>query len=94
MEQPISRYEVRLPFDGNTFDEDRDGARLTRQLMAVRSIVSTGRWVTLAELARAVGASEPSVSARLRDLRKPRFGSHTVERRYLGGGVWQYRMVA
>jgi hypothetical protein len=33
-----------------------------------------------------------SVSARVRDLRKDKFGSHRVDRRYAGNGVWEYRL--
>jgi len=81
-----------LIFDGPTFEPARDGERLTIQLERVRSIVSDGRWITLAQLARRAGGSEASVSARLRDLRKFRHGSHTIERRYVENGVWEYRM--
>ena len=37
------------------------------------------------------GDPEASVSARLRDLRKKRFGSHIITRRYVSDGLWQYR---
>ena len=80
-------------FDGCTFDESRDGSRLARQLTAVRLAMESGDWHTLAELAAVVGAPEASVSARLRDLRKPKFGGFTIEREYAGGGQWRYRML-
>ena len=47
---------------------------------------------TLAQIADDCAASEASVSARLRDLRKPRFGGHTVERRRRTQSVWEYRL--
>lgn len=85
--------EVTTPhFDGETYEPDRDHLRLARQHVAVRREMSDGRWWTLRELAEVVGAPEASVSARLRDLRKPRFGGYTIERTYAGGGVWRYRM--
>jgi len=37
---------------------------------------------------------EPSDGPRLRDLRKPRYGSHPVERRRVSAGVFQYRVCA
>lgn len=79
-------------FDGATFDAQRDGERLNGQLERVARLMADGRWRTLRELAAAVGGSEAGVSARLRDLRKARWGSKRVERRYLADGVWQYRV--
>ena len=80
-------------FGGATFDAGRDGDRLRKQLAAVRTLMADGAWRTLAEIAAAVDAPEASVSARLRDLRKPQFGGATVEREYLTDGLWRYRMV-
>ena len=81
-------------FDGTTFNAPADGLRLARQLSAVRDLVSDGKWRTLHEIADVVGAPEASVSARLRDLRKPKFGGWTVERRRRGEakrGLHEYR---
>ena len=80
--------------DGETFDADLDGARLSTQLGKVERLMRDGRWRTLAEIREAVGGSEAGVSARLRDLRKTRFGAWTVERRRESvSGLWAYRMV-
>lgn len=79
-------------FDGKTFDMKRDGARLTGQLERVEKALSDHAWWTLSELVDECGGSEAAVSARLRDLRKPRFGGRTVDRRYLAGGLWEYRL--
>ena len=51
-------------------------------------------WWTLAELAAEAQGSEAAVSARLRDLRKKRYGQHIVERKYVGNGLWAYRLVS
>jgi hypothetical protein len=80
-------------FDGQTFDFARDSARLTGQLDRVRFVMRDGRWRTLAEIAETVGGSEAGVSARLRDLRKERFGGLTVEREYATEGLWRYRVL-
>ena len=80
-------------FDGETFEPSRDGERLSAQLDRVRDVMKDRQWRTLHEIAVIVKGSEASVSARLRDLRKARFGNHVVEREYLGSGVWQYRVL-
>jgi hypothetical protein len=79
-------------FDGVTYDASRDQARLSGQLKAVRYVLLDNRWHTLGEIAQRVGGSEAGVSARIRDLRKPRFGSHTIEKQRVTDGLWQYRM--
>jgi hypothetical protein len=80
-------------FDGETFDAARDEVRLTGQLLRVFSVMADEQWRTLDAIARqAEPATEASVSARLRDLRKPRFGGHAVERRHLQHGCFEYRV--
>ena len=83
-------------FDGSTIDPTHDTARLTAQLARVRNVMLGDReWRTLLEIAVLVGAPESSVSARLRDLRKPKFGGWTVERRRRGDpklGLHEYRV--
>src|SRR5687768_6926666 len=86
-------------FDGVTYDHGRDSERLATQLRAVRALMSDGQWRTLSEIVlalltdHAIVASTPSVSARLRDLRKAKFGGHTIGREYVSAGLWRYRMV-
>jgi hypothetical protein len=80
-------------FDGATFDVERDSDRLHGLLDRVRIFMGGGEWRTLAEIADACRGTEASVSARLRDLRKQKFGAHTVERRYVGNGVFAYRLM-
>lgn len=80
-------------FDGQTYEPDRDGERLFRQARLVWRVMRDGQWRTLYEIAARVGAPSQSVSARLRDLRKKRFGAHTVERRHIGQGIFEYRLV-
>lgn len=83
--------------DGVTYEPEFDERRLGAQMRRVRSAMADGEWRTLAELADVASAPEASVSARLRDLRKRRFGSHVVERRHRGEpvrGLYEYRVVA
>jgi hypothetical protein len=78
-------------FDGQTLD-DRDTPRLKRQLDGVLRALKTGGWWTLSRLAEEAGGSEAGVSARIRDLRKLRWGAHTIDRRRLPGGLYQYQL--
>lgn len=80
-------------FDGSTYEPQRDGHRLRGQLHAVKTLMSDGRWRTITEISCSVGGSEAGVSARLRDLRKPKFGGYVVERRHVRGGLFGYRLV-
>ena len=79
-------------FDGLTFNHARDDMRLRKQLDAVRSVMMSGGWWTLARLSEQAHGSEASVSARLRDLRKTKFGGYTIDRRYVENGIWEYHM--
>ena len=86
---------VQIPLfraDGTTYSPDRDGERLERLFERVKALMLDGRWRTLAEIQAVCGGSEASVSARIRDLRKKRFGAYIVEREYVGDGLWQYRV--
>ncbi len=68
-----------------------DLPRLAGQLERVARFMSDEQWHTLPELSAACGASEASVSARLRDLRKRGF---VVERQRLTrGGLFGYRVL-
>lgn len=79
-------------FGGSTFDPQKDGARLSKQLKSVLALMSDGKWRTLAEIAQAVGCSEASASARLRDFRKTAFGGFKVDRWRVNGGLYRYRL--
>lgn len=78
--------------DGATYDHARDARRLAGQHARVLACMKDGRWRTLAAIAAATRDPEASISARLRDLRKERFGAHTVERRHAGDGLFEYRL--
>ena len=80
-------------FDEKTYAPS-DGPRLGGQLARVASLMRDGQWRTLYEIAHATGCPEQSVSARLRDLRTPRYGGYTVERQRCHVGVFLYRVKA
>lgn len=82
-----------MPFDGKTYDAERDKDRLTTQLYNVWKLMRDGRWRTLQQISEKVYCPEASVSARLRDFRKRKFGGHTVERQYVKRGLFKYRVI-
>ena len=79
--------------DGSTFDATRDRKRLNKQAQDVFNLMKDGEWRDLSHIALVTDHPEASVSARIRDLRKPKFGGYTVERRRLDGGLFVYRLV-
>lgn len=79
--------------DGETFDPRKDRVRLNRQAAAVYSFMIDGKWRTLHEISLVIDAPEASVSARLRDLRKDKFGGYVVERRRRSVGTHEYRVL-
>jgi hypothetical protein len=81
--------------DGATYDHDQDGARLFRQAADVWSVMHDGRWYSLQALSEMTGHPPQSVSARIRDFRKERYGSHRVDRQRYGlhRGLFVYRLV-
>ena len=72
-----------------------DIPRLDAQRARVWDAITDGEWHTLSELSETLGDPEASVSARLRDFRKARYGEHIIERRRVenGNGLHQYRLV-
>lgn len=79
-------------FDGKTYNPVLDHTRLTNQLARVHSVLSDGKWITLSQLSIKADCPEASASSRLRDLRKDKFGGHTVDRKRLSGGLFEYRL--
>ena len=109
MNQQTLLFQVKAPpkFNGRTFESKLDGPRLTKQLDRVREYVLAifPAWKSVYEISEALeqlyGVNFPtqSVSARLRDLRKKKFGGYIVKRkrREIGefiesrsSGIWEY----
>jgi len=85
-----------MHFDGPAYDPGLDQGRLSGQIKRVFDLMKDQSWRTLADIQAATGDPEASISAQLRHLRKPRFGSHIVEKRRKGektSGLWQYRLI-
>jgi hypothetical protein len=72
-----------------------DYGRIDSQRRIVRDLMRDGEWRTLKEISAMLGYPEASVSARLRDFRKPKFGNHGVDRRraFPGSGTYEYRLI-
>ena len=83
-------HQQELYFDGP--DDPNKVVRLMAQQIRILDLMRDGSWRTLQEIADVTGDPTPSISAQLRHLRKPRFGSHTVEKRHVGSGLYQYRI--
>lgn len=89
-------YESAVPkarFNGADYQPKRDDVRLTGQINRVFDLMKDCRWRTLDDIATGTGDPMPSISAQLRHLRKERFGGHSVERKHVGGGLYQYKLV-
>lgn len=82
---------TRPAFNGADYTR-ADDERLTGQLRRIYDVIKDGQWRTLSQIEAATGDPQPSISAQLRHLRKQRFGSHVIERRHLGRGLFEYRM--
>ena len=80
-------------FAGGTYSPTLDRARLATQLDRAVIWMKSRDWFTVAELAGAIGASECSASARIRDARKQHNGSWLVDRKRIDGGLWKYKLV-
>ena len=80
-------------FDGCDYDHNRDSQRLSKQQEKILNLMRDGEWRTLRHIAYVTNAPEASVSAQLRNFRKPKFGNHTLEKDYHGDGLYYYRLV-
>jgi len=80
--------------DGETYERAFDYNALNAQAKRVFNIMKMGGWFSLAEVAYLTGDPEASVSARIRDFRKPKFGALTVHTRRHPGNqrLWLYQL--
>lgn len=86
-------YETRRRYDGSDYVPVRDDARLDRQYDRIYGLMRDGGWRTLSQIEVATGDPAASISAQLRHMRKPRFGGHVLNKRYLGEGLFEYQLV-
>lgn len=76
--------------------------RLGTGVELVREVMASGEWLTIPEIQKRVEEmpngkffSESCISARIRDQRKPKHGSHTIARRLRGASrnLYEYSMI-
>ena len=73
-------------FNGPEYQPELDFTRLTGQIKRIYNLMEDRVWRTLGEIETGTGDPQSSISAQLRHLRKPRFGSHAVHKRRRGHG--------
>lgn len=78
-------------------DEAARQERHSTQFAAVFALMSDGAPRTLDQISREVEARgvrcpPASASAQLRHFRKPEFGGHTLTKRHVGKGLYEYRL--
>jgi hypothetical protein len=78
--------------DGHTYSHDEDYLRLNRQAKRVFEAMADGLWHRPRELERLTEDNWSSINARLRDLRKAKFGGWDVQKRRLPSGLFEYRL--
>jgi DNA-binding transcriptional regulator GbsR (MarR family) len=61
-------------------------------LKRLYAVMLGGEEYTLDQLSVMLGADTPSISARIRDLRKWKYGANTIVRRHLGDRVYGYSL--
>jgi hypothetical protein len=81
-------------FDGSDYQPARDDVRLDCQLDRIKACMLDGNYRTLSQIEAVTGDPAASISAQLRHLRKPRFGSFIVDKQYMGNGLYAYRVTA
>lgn len=81
---------------GAVYNKRDDEPRLSKQSVAIYKLMADGKWRTLSEIAQLLHYPESSISAQLRHLRKPRHGSHVVNKQCRGErsrGLFEYQLV-
>lgn len=86
-------YYKQFKFDGADIVPERDNKRLTKQYDAIFNLMKDGEWRTLNAISKQLGYPEASISAQLRHARKPRNGGHTLNREYVGDGLYKYQLI-
>lgn len=88
-----------IKFDGSDIEPENDNKRLTGQLNDIYNLMIDGAWRTLGEIEKLTGHPQASISAQLRNFRKPRFkailGDLVVNKQRRGrreDGLFEYQL--
>jgi len=85
--------EQSFNFDGDDYNPDLDQKRLTGQICRIYREMISGKWLTVDEIAAATNDPQTSVSAQIRNLRKPAFGGHFIpKRRRVISGLYEFKL--
>ena len=82
-----------LNFVGSDYIEERDQKRLSSQHYKVFDLMQDGKFRTLPQIADIIKEPPASISAQLRHFRKKSFGSHIVNKKYEGNGLFSYQLI-
>lgn len=85
--------QQKFHFDGEDAQTPAAVVRLTGQLERIWNLMQDRKWRTVQQIADRLKISHCSASAQLRNLRKPQFGEHTVERNAPKKQPSQYRLI-
>jgi len=80
----------------SNYDPEYDRQRLSGQLLRIWELMIDGKYRTLRQISDITGDPEPSVSARLRALRKPDHGGFQINKRFnhpTQRGKWEYQVL-
>ena len=94
-QHPLSAHRP-FQFSGSDYDRKLDQTRLTGQLLDIFNLMRDEQYRTLDEISSETRHPAASISAQLRHLRKPKFGSYTVNKRRRGdraSGLFEYQLV-
>lgn len=95
----------RRTFAGSVYQPRHDRARLAVQIERIRGYMVGGQWRTLREIKASLETlyapsvfPESSISAQLRNLKKPPYSLQLLKRRRVGvhgpgAGIWEYRLL-
>lgn len=94
----VIQYSKAKPqhFNGSDYIPEYDNDRLSSQQDAIFDLMKDGVYRTLSKIKKETGYPEPSISAQLRHFRKPRFGSHIVNKMVTGNrsrGLFSYQLL-
>lgn len=71
----------------------KERKKLNKGLQRVLDIMSDGEWWKMDEIAAQADMREGSVGSRIRELREPRHGGYTIERRHVGDRQYEFRLI-
>jgi len=91
-----TEFNFTANFHGSNYNPALDKDRLTGQIRRIFDLMQDKHWRTLSEIEAITGDGQSSISAQLRNLRKPEFGMHTVNKKRRGNrkqGLFEYQLI-